>query len=439
MTQNIKIEYIPVETLNPATYNPRTMSPQEMEKLKKGIGKFGFVDPAVVNKDMTIIGGHQRVKAAIAMGFEKVPCVVLDINKVQEKQLNLALNKISGEWVDSMLADILRDILETGADIDLTGFDQKEIDEILGIKDEKQLGPEDPGIEPVPDPFVQPGDLWACGPHLLLVGDSTNQEDINRLMGREKADLVWTDPPYNVNYESKAGKIQNDHMGDSAFFQFLVDIFTPMKNALKPGGCFYIAHADSEGRNFRNAVQAVGLQLRQNIVWVKNSPTLSRSDYNWKHEPILYGWKEGGPHYFNGDFTQTTVIDDDIDVSKLDKKGLQKMITELRNAIPTSVIRADKPAKSDLHPTQKPVYLVEKNILASSKTGEIVLDICGGSGTTMIACRKHGRRARLMELDPKYAQAIIQRYMDYCGEEPELIHPDEARQPMHAVKRERKG
>lgn len=438
----LKIKYLPIESLNPATYNPREMSEDAMEKLKRGLQEFGFVDPVVLNKDMTIIGGHQRWHAAKALGMVTVPCVTLDVNKQQEKALNIALNKISGEFVTDMLAGLLRELYDAGTDMDLTGFTDAELAELIGLDDdEEERGEEDPVVEPVPDPIVQRGDLWICGQHRLLCGDSTNADDVDRLMGGDHADMVWTDPPYNVNYEGKAGKIDNDNMTHEAFKQFLKDTFASMQTALKPGGCFYIAHAEGNniGNIFRQSIaETHGLMMKQCIVWVKNAPNLGRADYNWKHEPILYGWKEGQAHYFNGDFTQTTVIDDDPDVSKLDKKQLLAHIKELRNAIPTSVIREDKPAKSPLHPTQKPVALVERNIKASSLENQAVLDLFGGSGTTMIACHKHNRQARLMEYDPRYAEAILKRFQEYSKKEPMLVNQDGTLTPYREIIEARK-
>ncbi len=437
----LQIQYLPTESLNPATYNPREMSEEQMEKLKKGLQTFGFVDPIVLNKDMTIIGGHQRWTAAKSLGMTTVPCVVLDLNKSQERALNIALNKISGEFVADMLSTLLRDIYESGLDMDLTGFDDDEWKTLLGIEDdENQFGEEDPIVEPVPDPVVQRGDLWICGSHRLLCGDSTNQQDVDRLIAGDKVDMVWTDPPYNVNYESKAGKIENDNMSPEAFLEFLKATFASMHYALKPGGCFYIAHAEGNniGNVFRQAIaETPGLLMKQCIVWVKNTAVLGRQDYNWKHEPILYGWKEGAAHYFCGDFTQTTVIDDDVDVTKLDKRQLLAVIKQLRNATPTSVIREDKPAKNADHPTMKPVALVERNILASSLENQTVLDLFGGSGTTMIASHKHKRQARLMEWDPRYAEATLIRFQEYAGKEPMLVNPDGTLTPYSEVKEAR--
>lgn len=439
----LQIEYLPIESLNPATYNPREMSEDAMEKLKKGLQEFGFCDPIVLNKDMTIVGGHQRWHAAKAIGMTTVPCVTLDLTKRQEKALNIALNKISGEFVADMLTELLRDIYDSGMDMDLTGFADDELAELLGIEDDdEQLGEEDPIVEPVPDPFVIRGDLWIMGEQRLLCGDSTNADDIDRLMGGEQADCVVTDPPYNVAYETKAGKIENDNLSPEAFREFLLAVFSAMHDALKPGGCFYIYHAEGNniGDIFRSAVNSIpGLLMKQCLVWVKNAMVLSRSDYSWKHEPILYGWKAGAAHYYDGDFTRTTVIDDDVDISKLDKRALRDIITEMRNREPSSVIRVDRPAKSDIHPTCKPVRLFEKNVYASTRPNETVLDLFSGSGTTLVTCRKTGRRGRGMELSPGYAEASLKRYWDYCGEEPQLLGADGTMVPFSEVEKQRKN
>jgi DNA modification methylase len=454
-----------ISDLRPAGYNPRSISAEKLEMLKKAMEEFGDLGGVVFNtKTGRLVGGHQRVKnlestwpiikeahtdnaGTTALGYVDTPHGRWTYREVcwpesKEKAANIAANAHGGDWDEDLLTQLLAELYQSGADMDLTGFDQAELNAILGIGTGEKLGPEDKDTPPMENPWVKKGDLWQCGPHRILCGDSLNLADVDRLLDKGKADMVWVDPPYNVDYEGTAGKIMNDKMTPAQFYEFLLSMFSAMHYALKPGGCFYIAHAEGNGTGdiFRRAVNGIpGLMMKQCLIWVKNSAVLCRQDYNWKHEPILYGWKEGAGHFFNQDFTQTTVIDDDVDLSRLDKKALQAIITDLRNAIPTSIIRADKPTKSDLHPTQKPVYLVGKNIVASSEPDQVVLDLCGGSGTTMIASRKHGRRARLMELDPRFAQAIICRYMDYCGEEPELIHPDGARQPLSAVERERRG
>ncbi len=449
-----------IEDLRPAAYNPRIISPEKLEMLRKAMAEYGDLSGVVFNiRTGQLVGGHQRVKhfdpawpihkepyydqtGTVALGYIETPdgrwtYREVDWDHKKEMAANIAANKHGGDWDEDLLDQILLDLYQTGLEMPLTGFTDEELKERLGLgEEETDLGEEDPVVEPVEDPIVKRGDLWVCHQHRLLCGDSTNLDDVDKLMAGDKADLVWTDPPYNVNYESKAGKIENDNMSTEAFLQFLKDTFTSMHFALKPGGCFYIAHAEGNniGDTFRSAVNSIdGLLMKQCLVWVKNCAVLGRQDYNWKHEPILYGWKDGSAHYFNGDFTQTTVIDDDTDVSKLDKKQLMAVIKDLRNAIASSVIREDKPARSELHPTQKPVALVERNVRASSLENQVVLDLFGGSGTTMIACHKHKRQARLMEFDPRYAEAILRRFQEYAGKEPLLISQDGTATPLSEV------
>lgn len=438
----IQIEYVPISKLNAAVYNPRTMDNAEMTRLCKGISEFGFVDPAIVNTNgNVIVGGHQRTRAAQLLGMTEVPVAWVTLDKKKEKALNIALNRISGEWKTDELLELLKELsATTDFDMSLTGFDDEELRALLG-DDKDDLGDEDAEVEPEENPFVKFGDLWAWGDHKLLVGDSTNLQDVNRLIGNEKIDLVVTDPPYNVAYEGTAGSIANDNMSEAAFETFLADAVRSMSHALKAGGCFYIYHAEGQnlGHTFSQAViKTNGMLLKQKLVWVKNSAPMSRQDYSWQHEPILYGWKEGAAHYYDGDFTRTTVVDDDIDINKLDKKALQSIINDLRQKTPTTVIRVDKPAKSPDHPTTKPVRLYERNIYASSRTGELCLDLFSGSGTLIIACRKTGRKGRAIEFDPKYAQASLRRMLQYDGTEPMLINADGTTTLFSKVEQDRK-
>jgi DNA modification methylase len=438
----IQIEYVPISKLNAAVYNPRTMDNAEMTRLCKGISEFGFVDPVIVNTNgNVIVGGHQRTRAAQLLGMTEVPVAWVTLDKKKEKALNIALNRISGEWKTDELLELLKELsATTDFDMSLTGFDDEELKALLG-DDKDDLGDEDAEVEPEENPFVKFGDLWIWGDHKLLVGDSTNLQDVNRLIGNEKIDLVVTDPPYGISYESKAGKIENDDLKPKQLEEFLTKAFSSMSHALKPGGCWYCYHADGGelGKAFRDAIAAVPeLMNKATLIWVKSSATLCRSDYNMQHEPVLYGWKAGASHYYDGDFTRTSVVDDDIDINKLDKKALQNIINDLRQKVPTTVIRVDKPAKSELHPTTKPVRLYERNIYASSRTGELCLDLFSGSGTLIIACRKTGRKGRAIEFDPKYAQASLRRMLQYDGTEPMLQNSDGTTTPFSKVEQDRK-
>ena len=453
-----------VSDLKPAAYNPRTISAEKLEMLKEAMIEFGDLSGVILNRTTgQLVGGHQRVKhfdpawtiikedhqdstGTVATGHIDTPYGRWTYREVEwslekERAANIAANKHGGEWDEDLLASLMQQLYDDGADMNLTGFTDEEIKDLLGITEDRELGEEDPDGEPVPDPIVRRGDLWILGDHRLLCGDSTSQEDLARLMAGEMADCIVTDPPYNVAYESKAGKIENDNLSTEAFKEFLSKVFTTMHDALKPGGCFYVYHAEGNqlGDIFRSAIGNIqGLLLKQCLIWVKNQMVLSRQDYSWKHEPILYGWKAGAAHYYDGDFTRSTVIDDDIDISKLSKKEMQTLISELRNKVPSSVIRVDKPQKSDIHPTTKPVRLFEKNILASTRPKEIVLDLFSGSGTTIVTCRKTGRRGRGMELSENYLEASLLRYQEYCGEEAYLEMPDGTLVPFKEVKKQRK-
>ncbi len=264
------------------------------------------------------------------------------------------------------------------------------------------------------------GDIWLLGDHRLMCGDSTNLEHVERLVGNQHVDMVWTDPPYNVDYEGKTKeslKIDNDSMGDSQFRQFLRDLFTSAFTVTKEGGPIYVAHADTEGVNFRLALQEAGFYLKQVLIWVKSSSVMGRQDYHWQHEPILYGWKPGAAHSWYGERNKKTVIDEEPKTKDLDKNSLAKEIKELRNRLCGTVIREDKPNASREHPTMKPVELIVSMVRNSSKRGDSVLDLCGGSGSTLIACEKLGRNSRVMELDPHYCDVIIRRWQKFSGQE----------------------
>jgi DNA modification methylase len=459
-----EINAVTAGDLRGSGYNPRQISPEKLAMLNKAMAEFGDLGGIVNNvKTGRLVGGHQRVKnldptwpivkeaatdatGTVAIGYIETPHGRFSYREVdwpekKEKAANIAANKMGGDWDDDLIAQLLAELYQGGLDMDLVGFDQAELNAILGLHQETELGEEDPEVEPVPNPFVKEGDLWVMGEggeHRLLVGDSTKREDLDRLLMGERVDCCVTDPPYNVNYEGAAGKIENDNMADAAFQEFLAAVFISMHYALKPGGCFYVWHAEGQnlGHTFSAAVLGTtGLLLKQKLVWVKNSMVLSRADYSWAHEPCLYGWREGAGHYYDGDFTRSTVIDSDIDIKRLDKKQLQDLVNELRMREPTSVIRVDKPTKSIYHPTSKPVRLFERLIQASSRQGEAVLDLFSGSGTTIICCRKTKRRARAVEMGPNYAEASLVRYKDYCGEEPFLLNADGSLTPFSEVKK----
>ena len=392
----MNIQRIKAEKLIPAEYNPRKnlkKSDAEYKKIERSVQEFGYVDPIIVNKDMTIIGGHQRYKVLVDLGYDELDCVVVDLPKDREKALNIALNKISGEWDESLLIDLLGDL---GDLAELTGFDAEEIDKLLDNKAEVKEDDfdSDAAVAAIVEPITKRGDIWQLGRHRLMCGDSTVINDVERLMGGAKANLVVTDPPYNVDYVGKtkdALKIQNDRKADGDFYQFLSDAFTNMFMVAVEGSPIYVFHADSEGLNFRRALIEAGYKLAQCCIWVKQSMVMGRQDYQWQHEPILYGWKEGAAHKWYSDRKQTTIWN------------------------------FNRPSKSKEHPTMKPLDLVAYPIKNSSLENCVVLDLFGGSGSTLIACEQLNRICYMMELDEKYCDVIIKRWEEFTGQKAELI------------------
>jgi DNA modification methylase len=390
MKKTAELKVLPISALKPAEYNPRKkLKPgdKEYKKIKDSIEEFGFADPLVVNSDMTIIGGHQRLNVAIDLGYTEVPCAVVDIDKTREKALNIALNKITGEWDEQMLADLLTDLKEADYDLDYTGFEAPEVEQLFSnIYDKKVKEDEFDVDKELQQPcFSQLGDLWCLGKHRVICGDSTGEEIYTRLMDGQLANLVLTDPPYNVDVEETAGKIMNDNMGDQEFYNFLLSAYRCMHANLADDGSIYIWHADTEGINFRTAFRDAGFYLSGCCIWVKNALVLGRSPYQWRHEPCLFGWKLKGKHQWYGDRKQTTVWE------------------------------YDKPRSSKDHPTMKPVQLMSYPIKNSTMTNGIVLDPFLGSGSTLIACCETDRVCRGIELDPKFVDCIVKRYIEWAG------------------------
>ncbi|HRY14124.1 MAG TPA: site-specific DNA-methyltransferase [Syntrophomonadaceae bacterium] len=391
----MNIQKIPASQIKAAKYNPRKdLKPgdPEYEKLRRSIEEFGYVEPVIWNRRTgNIVGGHQRYKVLIALGVKEIDCVVVDLDDEREKALNVALNKITGEFDIPMLTDLLRDLNQDGFDVSLTGFDAAELDALFrddvlgGIK-------EDAFDEPPPEnPISRPGDLWLMGPHRLVCADSTKAETFTLLMDGQKADLVVTDPPYNVAYEGNAGTIQNDNMESAKFHAFLLAAYRRMYENLVDGGSIYVFHADRETVNFRTAFTEAGFFCHQTCIWVKNSPVLGRCDYQYNHEPILVGWKPTAGHKWYADRKQRTTWS------------------------------FDRPSKSKHHPTMKPVALVAYPIVNSSLTNAIVLDPFGGSGSTLIACEQTGRICRTVELDEKFCDVIVKRYIEFKGSDTDVF------------------
>ena len=390
MNKTAELKTLPVSVLKPAKYNPRKkLKPgdKEYEKIKASIEEFGFADPLVVNADMTIIGGHQRLTVAIALGFTEVPCAVVDVDKIREKALNIALNKITGQWDDELLADLLKDLDGAQFNTDLTGFEKEEIAALCSKLYDKEVKEDNFDVDkelkqPV---FSQLGDVWHLGRHTVVCGDSTKPDTYAALMEGTKANLILTDPPYNVDVEETAGKIMNDSMGDSEFHNFLLSAYRCMHDHLADDGSIYVWHADTEGINFRTAFKEAGFYLSGCCIWVKNALVLGRSPYQWRHEPCLFGWKQKGRHQWYADRKQTTVWE------------------------------YDKPRSSKDHPTMKPIALMSYPIKNSTMTNGIVLDPFLGSGSTLIACCETDRVCRGIELDPKFVDCIVKRYIEHEG------------------------
>lgn len=425
----MRIEKRKLSELIEADYNPRKKlvpTDAEYQKISRSLDEFGYVDPIIINSDNTIIGGNQRKTVLVDKGWGEVDVIVLDIPKEQEKALNIALNKITGQWDIEKLKDLLQELDSGSIDATLTGFDINEIEDLM-----LQFHQDDPveddefnvdeAYEEIAEPKTNVGDIWYLGKHRLICGDSTDETVINQLLNGEMAQLIVTDPPYNVDYHSVAGSIANDNMSDFAFYDFLLSAFQNMYHSAEPGAAIYVFHADSEGLNFRKAFHDAGFLTKQCIIWVKNSLVLGRQDYQWRHEPILYGWKDGAAHYFVDNRSKTTVIDDNCrpNFKQMKKDELLAFIEDLYEKIteaPQTITYCDKPIRSADHPTMKPPSLLGKLISNSSKPGWIVADFFGGSGSTMVACEQLGREARLIEYDPKYCDVIVNRYVKMTGD-----------------------
>ncbi|OBW62000.1 MULTISPECIES: site-specific DNA-methyltransferase [Dehalococcoides] len=393
----MQIEKLKTELLIPADYNPRKdLKPgdPEYEKLKRSIEQFGYVEPVIWNKSTgRVVGGHQRLKVLLDMGIIEVECVVIEMDEEKEKALNVALNKISGDWDKDKLALLIADLQGTDFDVSLTGFDPAELDALFkdSLKDDVHDDDFDVDAELQKPAFTKTGDVWKLGQHRLICGDSTKVETFDILMNDKKANLVVTDPPYNVNYEGSAGKIKNDNMANEAFYEFLLSALTNTEAAMAQDASVYVFHADTEGLNFRKAFSDAGFYLSGTCIWKKQSLVLGRSPYQWQHEPVLFGWKKKGKHNWYADRKQTTIWE------------------------------FEKPKKNSDHPTMKPVALVAHPILNSSLSNCIVLDPFGGSGSTLIACEQTQRICYTIELDEKFCDVIVKRYIEQAGKDDDVF------------------
>lgn len=375
--------------LLPADYNPRKdLKPgdAEYDKLKRSIEQFGYVEPVIWNKTTgRVVGGHQRLKVLMDMGMTEVDCVVVEMDEDKEKALNIALNKISGDWDKDKLALLIADLQGADFDVSLTGFEPAELDDLLNIGADAKDDNFDVDAELEKPTFSKAGDIWTLGRHRLICGDSTKTETYDLLMGSTKANLVITDPPYNVNYEGSAGKIKNDNMADDAFYNFLLAAYTQMHSAMADDASIYVFHADTEGLNFRKAFADAGFYLSGCCIWKKQSLVLGRSPYQWQHEPCLYGWKKNGKHQWYTGRKETTIWE------------------------------FDKPKKNGDHPTMKPIPLLAYPIKNSTMSNSVVLDPFGGSGSTLIACEQTDRICYTVELDEKFCDVIVKRYIEQVG------------------------
>lgn len=413
----LKIETIHIDDLIPYENNAKLHPQEQIDQIARSIEEFGNNDPIAIDEHNVIIEGHGRMLALKQLGYENVEVIRLShLSDEQRRAYTLVHNKLTtNTGYDLELLELELSKIES-INMDDLGFDDIIIDTLPEIVDDEYDLPDDID-ERTSD--IQYGDMFKLGDHYLLCGDSTKIEDVDKLLQNEKADMVNTDPPYNVDVEGQKGmKIKNDNMGDDEFDTFLVDVFKVMEHALKKGGAFYIWHAESTRPAFSNALHRNGMRERQTLIWVKNQMVLGRQDYQWKHEPCLYGWKDGAAHYFIDDFTNTTVIEDAPNINNMSKDQLKDYVKELRRHIDanTTIIREDKPTSNELHPTMKPIRMIADQIKNSSRAGEVVLDLFGGSGSTLMACEQIGRKARLMELDPVYCDVIIERWESFTGQ-----------------------
>lgn len=396
----LQIQYKPIQDLIPYARNSRTHNDAQVAQIAASIKEFGWTNPVLLDGENGIIAGHGRVLAAQKLGQKEVPTIELShMTENQKRAYIIADNKLAlnAGWDNDMLFTEFTDLKDAGYDLGLTGFSDDEIRALTPEVINEGLVDEDQTPEPPAEPKTKPGDIYQLGKHRLMCGDSTSIEALETLCDGQLVDMWLTDPPYNVAYQGGTKDkltIKNDSMGDEQFRQFLRDSYVAADAIMKPGAVFYIWHADSEGYNFRGAAKDAGWEVRQCLIWKKSSLVMGRQDYHWKHEPCLYGWKDGAGHLWAADRKQTTILE------------------------------FDKPSRNGEHPTMKPVALFEYQMLNNTKGGDIVLDSFGGSGTTLIAAEKNGRVARLMELDPKYCDVIVQRWEEFTGKKAVLLNAD---------------
>lgn len=409
---DIQVEWLDVAEVTPYARNSRTHSDEQVAQVAASIKEFGWTNPILIDESGTIIAGHGRLMAAQRLGADKVPTIMLGhLTDAQKRAYVIADNKLAlnAGWDQELLAIEVEELLGEGFDLDLTGFGEDEINSLLAEANKVEDGLTDADDAPeVPEiPVTATGDVWVLGRHRVICGDATVQTDVEKLMNGQLADMLLTDPPYNVDYTGKtkdALKIQNDVKSDDGFRQFLRDSFSTADTVMKEGSVFYIWHADVNGYHFRGACFDVDWEVRQCLIWDKDVMVMGRQDYHWKHEPCLYGWKKGAAHLWASDRKQTTIL------------------------------RFDRPKRNDVHPTMKPVDLIEYQILNNTKGADIVLDVFGGSGSTLIAAEKSGRNAYIAELDEKYVDVIVKRWQDFTGQD--AVH-EESGQTFNGISQQK--
>lgn len=391
MNQEMNIRKVPVSKINPAKYNPRKdLKPGDpaYEKLKRSMTEFGYVEPIIWNEETgNIVGGHQRYKILLEAGHTEVECVVVKLSSEREKALNVALNKVTGDWEFEALADLIKDLETQDFDVTLTGFDAAEIDDLFSRVHDKDVNDDDFDVEAAleEEPISKQGDIWLLGKHRLICGDSTKEEIYEKLMDGKKANLVLTDPPYGVAYDGSQGTIKNDNLQDEDFYKFLLSAFTNMENIMANDASIYVFHADTKGLIFRRAFEDAGFYLSGVCQWVKQSLVLGRSPYQWKNEPCLFGWKKKGKHKWYAGRSETTVWE------------------------------FDKPSKNKLHSTMKPVPLMAYPIKNSTAVNAIVVDPFSGSASTIIACEQIDRIGYAIELEERFVDVGVKRYINTVG------------------------
>lgn len=388
MKTTSEMQLVPIGKLVPYVNNARTHSPEQINKLRSSLREFGFINPVIIDRDFGVIAGHGRILAAKEEGIKEVPCVFADhLTEAQKKAYIIADNRMAMDagWDEELLRVEIEALQAEAFDLSLTGFDEKELSDLFKDDTDVQEDDFDVDAELEKPTFSKSGDVWTLGRHRLVCGDSTKAETFNTLMQGRKANLVVTDPPYNVNYEGTAGKIKNDNLADEKFYQFLFDAFSNIEKVMADDASIYVFHADTEGLNFRKAFSDAGFYLSGCCIWKKPSLVLGRSPYQWQHEPCLYGWKKSGKHQWYADRKQTTIWE------------------------------FEKTKKNTDHPTMKPIPLLAYPIQNSSMSNTLTLDPFGGSGSTLIACEQTDRDCYTIELDEKYCDVIVKRYIEQVG------------------------